>query len=1023
MNIADISIKRPIMMTMVLLVFVLFGGLAYFSLPLDLMPDTDIPYITVQTVYGGGSPKEIETQISKKVEDAVSTISGIKNITSYSMEGLSYVVIEFELGKDPDIANQETKDKVDAIINDLPDDADKPVIEKIDLGSEPIMDIVLEGDMSQVELYELADKQITDRLAQVNGVAKVDIIGGREREIGVTLPNKVVFENQISLQQLSQILAGANVELPGGNFKKNTEQYSVRMQGKFQSVDELKKFDIPTRYGTKQLQTLADVEDTGEEVTQRSVYFDNENKLKNDNIVLLSVVKNSEGNTVQIVDDIEKELPVINNEIAEEGAKLKSVDDKSTFIRSSVEDTLTTVALGIILTAFVLIFFLHDLRSTLIAALSMPISIISTFMLMQAAGFSLNILSLMGLSTAVGIIVVNSVVVLENIFRHKLLGNNSKEAASKGTNEVAVAVLASTLTNLVVFLPIANMSSIVGKFFQEFALTVTFATIFSLIVSFTLTPMLAALILPDEEKKKHPIGAKLEHMFTAWEQWYQKLLEVSLKNKLRAGIITGLTIVLFLGSFLIAAKLKFEFAPAMDQGKIKIEVELPQGYRLEETNEVVSQIEEKLKDHKELKQIVTQLGKTSDTDVGTNLAKMTVKLVDKGDRDISVNDAVDTYIEELSDIPNAMIRVSALSSISDRSESAVQFSLVGTNSEQLEEYKNEVLEKMRSIDGLININTSSRSGKPEITLVPKRLEIAEAGLTASDLAITLRAAIEGLTTTTFKEEGEEYDIRVQLDEASVDAPEKIANLAVIGPNGVYRMSQLADIKFTEGYNKIMHKDKMKSINFMGDLAAGYPLGAIVNEVNEKVSSIDLKSGYKIDWGGDAEMMSEAMTDMARAFLIAIILTYMLLAAVLESFTQPLIILGTIPLAMIGVFAALFISNTSIGITAMMAIIMLVGIVVNNAILIIDYANILIKEGKGVKEALIEAAPTKLKPILMSTIAIILGMMPMALGIGDAGSEMRQPMGVVSIGGLFASMFLTLIFVPALYQITHKTKKA
>lgn len=1022
MNIADISIKRPIMMTMFVMVFVLFGALGYFSLTLDMMPDTDIPYVTVQTVYPGGSPQEIETQITKEIEDAISTISGIKEITSYSMEGISLVNIEFELGKDPDIANQETKDKVETILNELPDDAEKPVIEKLDLASEPIMDIVLEGDISRIELYELADKKMKDRLAQINGVAKVDIIGGQAREISVALDNRVIFENRISLQQLSQILAATNVELPGGHFKKNSQEYNSRMQGKFQSIEELKQFDVPTPYGTKQLQRIADVMDTGEEVRQRSIFFDNINNIKKNNIVLLSVVKSSEGNTVQIAEDINEEIPVINKELPE-GVKLSIANDNSKMIKDSVNDTLMNVGLGILLTAFVLIFFLHDIRSTLIAAISMPISIISTFMLMQAAGFSLNIMSLMGLSTAVGVLVVNSVIVLENIFRFKMMGKSKKESASEGTKEVTVAVIASTLTNIVVFLPIANMSSIVGEFFQEFALTVTFATIFSLLVSFTLTPMLASLILKENNDKKHPIGNKLEKMFTAWENWYERILQIILKNKLRTALVIALTVVLFVGSFFIASQLNFEFVPTMDQGDIKVEVELPQGYKIEETVQLISEVETELKKHEEVKHILTQVGKISDMDVGTNLAKMSIKLVNSDERDITSSEAVDLLIKDLSAIPNAQIRVTAISMSNDRGGSAIQFSIRGTNNEKLEEYKTQVINKIKDIDGLVNLNTSSRSGKPEITLFPKRIEIADAGLTVYDLAITLRAAMEGLVTTTYKEEGEEYDIRVQMKDDAIDSPNKIANLAVVSSKGTYRMSQLADIKFTEGYSKIIHKDKLKAINISGDAGSGYALGAIVNEIQARLAEMEMESGYSITWSGDAKLMAEAIADIGQALFIAIALTYMLLAALLESFTQPLIILGTVPLAMIGVFGGLYFTGTSIGITAMMAVIMLVGIVVNNAILIIDYVNILIKEGKGVKEALVKAAPTKLKPILMSTIAIMLGMLPMAIGVGDAGAEMRQPMGVVSIGGILVSMFLTLIFVPALFQITHKTKKA
>jgi HAE1 family hydrophobic/amphiphilic exporter-1 len=1022
MFLSDLSIKRPIMMTMFLLVFILFGGIAYFSLNLNLMPDVEVPFVTVQTVYPGAGPQELESEVTKKIEDAVSTISQIKALVSYSLEGVSIVQIEFELDKDVDIANQETKDKVDAILNDLPNDAETPIIQKFEIGADPVVDLVLTGNMSPVELYELADKNLKDRFSQINGVASVDIVGGQEREIKIELDNRIVYQNSISLLQLSQILAAENVDIPGGNFKRSTQEYTARLNGKYSSIEALKNLEINTPYGKKKLEKIANITDTGEEVRIRSTFFQNATKSKENNVVILSVIKAKDGNTVELAEEIRNLLPELRKELPE-SAKLEVVTDKSEFIEASVEDTLTNIGLGVILTALVLLFFLHDLRSTIIAALSMPFSIISTFMLLDISGYSLNVMTLMGLSTSVGILVANSIVVLENIFRHKEMGSGKKEAAGKGTSEVVIAVIASAMTNIVVFLPLANMSSLIGSVFKEFALTVTYATVFSIIVSFTLTPMLASIILPEHDTKKHKIGEWLEKLFKGWERTYQKSLKVIVKNRLTGGITVAAALVMFFASLFIAAQLSFEFMPLMDEGLISVEVELPQGYNLEQTTELLEKAERKIVSHEEVKNTLTQIGKINDLNQGTNLALIKIQLVDAEEREISTNEMVTIFIRELSNIPNAMLRVSATNSGAGGNMAPVELYLQGTDLAKLENYKSELEAKLKAIEGLTNLNTSSRAGKPEITLLPDRVKLANAGLTAYDLAMTLRAGMEGLTPTKFSDGGEEYEIRISLNDESVDSPEKIANMAVVTRSGNYTMNQLAEIKFTEGYSRILHRDKAKTIQFTGNVAEGFALGDIVNEVEKKISTMELESGYSISWAGTAEMMNEVILDMGFAFIIALVLTYMLLAAILESFTQPLMILATIPMALIGVFLALYSSGLAISVFAMLAIVMLIGIVVNNAILLLDYTNVLVKRGYAVKDALVEACPTKLKPVIMSTIAIMLGMLPMALGIGSAGREYRQPIGVVSIGGLLISGIITLFVIPALYELTHRSKKA
>jgi len=1020
MFVSDLSIKRPVMTSMVLIVFLVFGTLAYFTLALDLFPEIEIGFVTVQTIYPGSGPREIETQVTKKIEDAVATISKIDWIRSYSMDSVSIVLLRFEIGKNADIATKEVKDKIDAILNDLPDDAQTPIVEKFDLRAEPVLDVLFSGKLSPTELYELADKRLKDRFSQIEGVARVNLVGGQEREIRVELDNRVVFENAISLAQLSQLLRIQNMDMPAGQFRQQSQEYAVRFNGQFESINALEELEIPTAFGMKKLGRIADIRDSGQEIRERTTFFDNLLKFKQDNVVLMSVIKSVDGNAVEMARAIRERLPEIEQDLPT-GSKLSIVNDRSVFIESSVEDTLGNIFMGIILTALVLLFFLHDLRSTIIAGLSMPFSIISTFLLLQVSGFSLNIMTLMGLSTAVGILVTNSVVVLENIFRHKELGLGRKEAAGKGTAEIAVAVIASTLTNIVVFLPIASMTSMVGQFFKEFALTVTYATLFSLLVSFTLTPMMASLILPETETKKNPISRSLEKMFDSWERGYQKILAKVLAKRLNSFLTIITALVLFFLSFFSASRVGFEFMPQMDQGDIRMDVELPQGYHLDETAKMIDTIEKRIEKHPEVKHILTHLGSISQTDVGTSLANVMVKLVDAEEREISSEEAASLFIKELSDIPNVLIRVAATAPGGGR-EAPIQFFLMGQDIDQLEMYKNEIIDKIKTTPGLVNLTTSSRAGKPEITLVPDREKLADAGLTVFDLAMALRSAVEGIEAARYKEAGEEYDIRVVMKKDSVDTPEKVGNIAVVSNTGIYRLSQLARLDFTEGYSKILHNDKYKAIEFTGYTAPGYVLGNVLQGILAGINQVKLAPGYKIDWGGNVKMMRESMIDMLRTFMIAFLLTYMLLAAILESLTQPLMILGTVPMALIGVFVAMDITGKSMNIISMMAIIMLLGIVVNNAILLLDYTNILRREGKGVTEALLEACPTKLKPIIMATIAIMLGMLPMALGIGAAGKEFRQPMGIISIGGLIVSAVLTLVVIPAIYNLTTRRKK-
>ncbi len=1027
MSIIDLSIKRPVLVSMFLLVFVVFGAIAYFNIPLSLIPTPKIPYVTVQTIYPGAGPLVIESQVTKKIEDQVASLAQLDSITSYSIEGASIVMVKFKIGKDENVATQEVKDKIDAILDKLPSGTKRPTITKLDIGSSfPVMNLVLEGSggIDATRLRSLADNVVKDRLAQVEGVGEVDVAGGRQREIRVELGRAEVYERSLGLLQVAGLLQAANLEVPAGSFKDGGQDLSVRFKGQFTSLGEMTDLDLPSPTGLVKLRQIAEVRDAGTEVRERVVFFDNKAGTLNSDAVLLKILKNPSANTVKIVDQIKAALPSIDKDLGGQ-AKLEIIGEDATFVRDSVNDTLFNVVLAIALTALVLLFFLHDLRSTLIIVLAMPFSIIATFMVMRAMGISLNILSLMGLSTSTGILVSDAVVVLESIFRYKSLGAGKAEAASKGSREVTVAVIASTLTHIAVFVPMANMSGVMGSTMRDFAYTIVFATIFSVIMSFTLTPMMASRILPERTPEPGPLGRQLDRMFAAWERVYAASVRAMVASRRRSGALVAAALLLFVAALSLFPSLKFEFFPQTDGGKVQVLVELPKGSDLGSTASVCDTIESRLKAYPEVSRILTDLGYQSDMDKDVNLARMDVTLVPKTRRNLSNKDLAALFTRKLSDIPGASIRVSPVSEISmgGGNMSPVDFMIQGPDNAVLQGIGLEVMDALHKVPGLINVDSSARPGKPELSFVPDRKMIAADGLTVQEVAMTLRAAVDGIVLSTYKEGGDEYDIRVMLKRDSLRSIEDLRNIPVVGPRGVFPLSHYASLEFTEGYSKIMHSDRATSIEFTADLLPGTAQSAALAAVSAALAHIAFPTGYAVKDTGTAQIFQETVRDLLVVFVLAVVIVFMILAGTLENLRQPLLILSTVPLFLIGVVAAVALTGTTINVLAMLGIVMLIGLAVTNAILILEHYNRLRAEGAEVGEALVESCKIKLKPILMSNLAIIMSLLPMALGIGASGAEMRVPMGIVTIGGLVSSTFLALYVIPALENLTAGRRRA
>jgi HAE1 family hydrophobic/amphiphilic exporter-1 len=1022
MSIVDIAIKRPVTVTMGALALVMFGLLAYFSLPVSLLPETRTAVVTVQTMYPGASPQIVESQLTKQLEDQVFSIADVDSLTSYSMDSVSVITVMFKDGKDENLAIQEVKDKVDAVLPELPGGVEKPSISKIDVAASlPIMNIVLEGSMDNTELYTLGSTVVREELSRISGVGSVEISGGESREIRVNLNRAAAYERFLPVEQVAAILSRANIEIPGGNIAMEGEDIPVRFRGEFRSLEEIGDLDIPTSSGVFKLRQLGTIEDTHITVRERTILRDKDAGTRNEGALLLQITKNPSANTIAVVDAVMKQIPRIE-EAAGGRINLSVVREDAGFIRDSVNDTLGNLLMGIVLTGLVILLFLHDLRSTFIITLAMPFSIIATFFVMQFLNISVNVLSLLGLSCAVGTLVANSVVVLENIFRYKHEGLSRIEAASRGTKEVVMAVLASTLTNVAVFVPLGGMQGAMGQIISHFAYTVAISTVFSIVVSFTITPLLASRILPDKVRRPKRIGKTLDVLFNKTESLYAASLSAILKRKWRSAIVVAVVIAVFVLSMNAFTAIPMELVPKSDGGKIQIDVELPQGSGLEKTAAALAVIEERLAGYEETRTILTTLGKMGSMERDVSVSRMEVNLVPKTQRAQSNSAMAAIFTRNLSDIPGADIRVIAPSELVLAQGAPVNLNLRGPDNQVLQELGEQLKRRLQSVPGTMNVAVSAKTGKGELVFEPYRKQISADGLTVQTVALALRSAIDGMVATVYREGDGEYDIRVKIEDSAVGDMEDLKNIPVVSPAGIFPLSRYAGLHFENGSNRIMRVNKQRTVDITAELLPGFAQSAVLAEVMKAAGELELPEGYGVTQAGLSENMEESNASMAVVFLTAIALVYILLAAILENPLQPLFILSTIPLSLIGVTAACLLFGTVLNNIAMIGIVMLVGIVVNNAILLLDHYNQLKRKGLGAAEALLKACPAKLKAILMSNIAIILGMVPMALGIGASLAEMRQPMGIIVSGGIVSSTVLTLWFIPALERLVTRNRK-
>lgn len=1011
---AHLAVTRPVLTSMLVAVFVFLGAFSYLAIPLDLFPTVDFPYVTVTTVYPGAGPEEVEKEITEPIEDAISTMANLESLSSFSQENVSTVIIEFDFDVDADLAAIDVKDKVDAIRARLPSDAEAPTILKLDIQSMPIMDVTISGPQSLEALTDFADDVVRERLARVEGVATVTLAGGLEREIQVLVHPDRLRAYGLSITELAALVGGENVTIPAGRVTEPDAEFSVRIVGEYTSITDVQNLPLQLPQGGRiRLSDVATVQEGFADVREIARY-------NGQPTLSLSIQKQSGANTVEAAAGVFDAVQELRAQLPP-GAVIEIARDASEFIRDAVQDIFRNILIGIALTTAVLFLFLHSWRGTLVAAVAMPATIIATFLAIDQAGFTINIMTLMALGITVGILVTNTIVVLESIYRHLDEGKAPGEATEVGTTEVAVAVAASALTNVVVFTPIAFMQGIMGQFFISFGLTVVFATLVSVLISFTLTPMLAAKLLRTHETQLEETEGALSAFWRMFDRGYHKLeqdyrsaLNWVLATPAHGWLVIGGTGVLVV--LALAVQVAFvggEFMPDQDEGLALITLELPPGTPPERSSQVAARAESLLADIPEITSTLTHIGGQSRSFGGGSVSEVNVAQIQVTvESDLPTTDFIPQFRERMAEIPDADVTVALTQSSGPGAGAPLQVLIKGPERNRLDTLAIEATSIVAAIPGLVDVRNNIEDPRREIVFRPNRDILTDQGLTVTAVGGTLRASIEGVVPGVYREAGDERDIRVRLTEESRNRIAELGSMQIRSRAGMVPVSSLGKLEERPGQTTIQRDEKQRTVQIDAYIGGGN-LAALAKQIQLNLDEMGFPPGYTYEITGEFEIFQESLTEMLKALVMAIVLTYIVLAMILESYVHPFTIMLTLPLGFVGAVFSLFLARTSLNIFSMMAIIMLVGIVVNNAILILDYTHQLREKGIGAREALMEAAPVRLRPIVMTNFAIAIALLPQALGSG-AGSFYRIPMAVVTIGGVLVAAVFTLFLIPVIY---------
>ncbi|PZM64520.1 efflux RND transporter permease subunit [Paenibacillus dendritiformis] len=1002
MKIIDVSVKRPIGVMMVVLAILALGMVSLRNLAIDLFPKIDLPIAVVATSYQGAAPEEIEKLISRPLEASLSTIQGIDTVSSQSQANSSLVMLQFKTGTNMDNALIDVREKVDQIKGMLPEDANDPSVLRFDPNQMPIITLGLTG-ASPEKLQDIADTNIIPFLERENGVASVSVTGGKTREILVELNRANLARYGIGASQVVQAINAENKSAVAGSVPKGVQDLQIRVKGEYTSVEDIGRTLIHLPGGGQiRVSDIADINDTFKKQSSLTL-------VDGAPALVLSVQRQSDANTVAVADNVDKAVGKLQQELPS-GIELKKVSDTSIFIRQSIDSVVSNMMSGGLLAVFILILFLRSIRSTFVIALSMPIAIISTFTLMYFTGQTLNIISMGGLALGIGMMVDNSIVILENIFTYRQKGMSMKEAAIKGASELASAVIASTTTTLVVFLPIVFVQGITSDIFRPLALTVCFSLIASLVVAITLIPTLSSKIVSQKKIVQSEKKGWYLRFFGLFVSGYKRILRWALGHRKTTVFAT---ILLLVGSFFLVPFIGMEFMPGGDQGQIQISVQTPSGTSLEETKKAADEVAALLKPYESIIDTASEsIGGGGPFGGGANSATFTIQLIRATERDMTTKAMMQELTDAVSEIPGAEITVSAMES-GFGSGSPIQIKLNGQEQDVLEEVASQVVWLISDIQGVYNANSSAAEGNAELNISIDRSLAATYGLSYQQIMNEISLAMNGQLATQYREGGNEYDVRVILPEAERDSISALNALTIQSQTGqLVPLSAIAQFQQLQGPVMIQRENQQRQINVTADLA-GRDLGSVSTEIEQALQKMNFPEGYSYSMGGETEEMMNSFADLAIALVFSIFLVYVVMAVQFESLLYPFIIMFAMPTMFIGVLFGLFITGTPISVTALIGIIMLAGIVVNNAIILVDYINIQRRYGLERHEAIMQGAPSRLRPIFMTTLTTVLGLLPLALGIGE-GAEMQAPLAIVVIFGLSCSTIFTLLLVPVMY---------
>jgi HAE1 family hydrophobic/amphiphilic exporter-1 len=1008
MFLSDLSIRQPVLATMVAVALVTLGVFSYKQLAIDQFPDVEIPVLTVQTLYPGASPETVEREVTKRVEEALNTISGVRHISSTTTEGLSAIVVEFRLGTRINNAQQDAQAKINAIRADFPKDMKEPVIQRIDFNAVPIVSVAVESSSADIKvLSSVAEKLVKKRMETVSSVGQVNLVGLARREVQILLDRQKLKAYGLTYAQVALALARENMDVPAGKLEQGGREPLVRVAGKFRSLDSFDRLIVAVRNGSPiYLPAVARVVD-GIEDRRSASLIDGRPGLS------LDIVKQSGANTVEVADAIEKAIGEINSELPTH-IRLRKVVDRSTFIRESVEDVKVTLVLGGLLTVGIVFLFLNSWRSTVITGLALPVSVISTFIVMKAFGFTLNILTLMGLSLAIGLLIDDAIVVRENIVRHMHAGADHFKAAREATAEIGLAVMATTFTILAVFVPVAFMGGIIGRFFFQFGITVGFAVVVSLYVSFTLDPMLSSRWYDPAADPRVPRSlmgralGKLNAQVDRLQNVLASALGWSLSHRWAVMLLAAVAVF---SSFWIFGKLGSAFMPNADPGQFQVSYKASPGISLDRSIEIAQEIEREIRRNPAVAYTYVTIGGSAG------------KPINEGNIFIRLNPRKTRrhYSVLKAEVRQTLVRFRALRTSVEEAHQAggdvkpIQISVRGSELQRLVPLSDKLMQELGRIPGAADVDTSEEAPQAEVRITVDRDTAGDLGLDLGTVASTIRGLVAGEIVSQFEDrDGDSFDVRLRVQRSDRTRTVDLLGLDLPAQGGraLVPASQIASLETGAAPSKIRRRDLMREIRISAG-TEGRSLGEVIGDIKQRAAMLGLPPGYRIDYTGDSEQMMESFGYAMQSLVLAVVLIYAILASQFRSFLQPFAIMLSLPLSLLGVAGMLYLVRDTLNMMSMIGVILLMGLVAKNAILVIDFANAQRREGISRRDTLIRAVRVRLRPILMTTLAMIFGMLPLAFEIG-AGAEFRAPMARAVIGGLITSTLLTLLVVPVVY---------